>query len=166
MMSHRRTVYQATRSSAQLGKARWTEVRAACGTALANVVPVLNDPSQLLDPTFHGARREPFNATPMGVNSISFGSPHVRPMGAHRTRGEPNEIKIDMSRKMPTRQILPPLFAGRQNVAQPPGAGRHGGRVRQVVPRHGAHGAPVADVPRRRALHLAERRCTAGSRLL
>ena len=27
------------------------------------------------------------------VGSISFGSPHVRPMGVHRTRGEPNEIK-------------------------------------------------------------------------
>ena len=26
-------------------------------------------------------RREPFNSTPMGVNSISFGSPHVCPMG-------------------------------------------------------------------------------------
>ena len=36
-----------------------------------------------------GTRREPFNFTPMGVNSISFGSPHVRctPMG--RTCGEP-----------------------------------------------------------------------------
>ena len=31
----------------------------------------------------------------MAVNSISFGSPHVRctPMGVHRTCGEPNEIK-------------------------------------------------------------------------
>ena len=34
---------------------------------------------------------EPFNSTPMGVNSISFGSPHVCSMG--RTCGEPNEIK-------------------------------------------------------------------------
>ncbi len=30
---------------------------------------------------------------PMGVNSTSFGSPRVRPMGVHRTCGEPNEIK-------------------------------------------------------------------------
>ena len=29
----------------------------------------------------------------MGVNSISFGSPHVRPMWALSTCGEPNEIK-------------------------------------------------------------------------
>ena len=36
---------------------------------------------------------EPFNFTPMGVNSISPGSPHVRPMGVHRTCGEPDEIK-------------------------------------------------------------------------
>ena len=36
-------------------------------------------------------RHEPYNITPMAVNSISFGSPHVRPMG--RTCGEPNEIK-------------------------------------------------------------------------
>ena len=38
-----------------------------------------------------GTRREPVNYTPMGVNSISSGSPHVRPMG--RTCGEPDEIK-------------------------------------------------------------------------
>ena len=42
-----------------------------------------------------GARREPFNFTPMGVNPISPGSPHVRPMG--RTCGEPDEVK-----KIPT----------------------------------------------------------------
>ena len=38
-----------------------------------------------------GTRPEPFNFTPMAVNSISSGSPHVRPMG--RTCGEPDEIK-------------------------------------------------------------------------
>ena len=38
-----------------------------------------------------GARHEPFNSTPMAVNSISSGSPHVRPMV--RTCGEPNRIK-------------------------------------------------------------------------
>ena len=30
---------------------------------------------------------------PMGVNPISSGSPHVRPMGVHRTCGEPDGIK-------------------------------------------------------------------------
>jgi len=34
-----------------------------------------------------GTRREPFNFTPVAVNSISSGSPHVRPMGVHRTCG-------------------------------------------------------------------------------
>ena len=29
----------------------------------------------------------------IGVNSIPFGSPHVRPMGVHRTCGEPNETR-------------------------------------------------------------------------
>ena len=38
-----------------------------------------------------GPRRGAFNFTPMGVNSISSGSPHVRPMGC--TCGEPDEIK-------------------------------------------------------------------------
>ena len=33
----------------------------------------------------------PFNSTPMAVNSISLGSPHVRPVV--RTCGEPDEIK-------------------------------------------------------------------------
>ena len=40
-----------------------------------------------------GTRREPFNSTPMAVNSIPSGSPQVRPMGVHRTCGEPDEIK-------------------------------------------------------------------------
>ena len=40
-------------------------------------------------------RREPFNFTPMGVNSISSGPPHVLTshMGVHRTCSEPDEIK-------------------------------------------------------------------------
>ena len=38
-----------------------------------------------------GARREPFNPAPIGVNSISSGSPHVYP--TVRTCGEPNKIK-------------------------------------------------------------------------
>ena len=47
----------------------------------------------LIKHTASGTRHDPFNITPMGVNSISVGSPHVRctPMG--RTCGEPNEIK-------------------------------------------------------------------------
>ena len=40
-----------------------------------------------------GTRPELFNFTPMAVNSISFGPPHVRPLGVHRTRGGPDEIK-------------------------------------------------------------------------
>ena len=40
-----------------------------------------------------GTRPEPFNFTPMGVNSISFGSPHVRRMGVHRTCGRRNQEK-------------------------------------------------------------------------
>ncbi len=61
-----------------------------------------------------GTRREPFNFTPMAVNPISSGSPHVRctPMG--RTCGEPDEIK-----KIPTRKILPLFFGSR--TATPPG---------------------------------------------
>ena len=41
--------------------------------------------------TCHG----PFNSAPMGVNSISCCPPHVRPMGLHRTCGEPGETKKD-----------------------------------------------------------------------
>ena len=40
-----------------------------------------------------GTPPEPFNSTPMGVNSISPGPPHVRPMWALSTCGEPDEIK-------------------------------------------------------------------------
>ena len=42
-----------------------------------------------------GTPRTPFNSTPMAVNSIPSGSPHVRctPMWALSTCGEPGEIK-------------------------------------------------------------------------
>ena len=40
-----------------------------------------------------GTRCAPFYFTPMGVNSISSGSPHVRPMRVHCTCGEPDGIK-------------------------------------------------------------------------
>ena len=53
------------------------------------------DRERVPDPLRHreGLQREPFNFTPMAVNSVSSGSPHVRPMGVHRTCGEPDEIK-------------------------------------------------------------------------
>ena len=41
----------------------------------------------------HSTPPEPFNSTPMGINSISSGPPHVRPMGVHRTCGGPDEVK-------------------------------------------------------------------------
>ena len=63
-----------------------------------NVAPSLSSPatscrysSPLLDSSTLALQREPFNFTPMAVNSISSGSPHVRPKG--RTCGEPDEIK-------------------------------------------------------------------------
>ena len=46
-----------------------------------------------------GTTREPFSSTPVGVNSISFGSPHARPTGAHRTCDEPDEINQKPTRK-------------------------------------------------------------------
>jgi len=38
-------------------------------------------------------RRGPFNSTPMGFNSSSFGSEHVRPKGRTCGAWPPNEIK-------------------------------------------------------------------------
>ena len=57
-------------------------------------IPLLSS-IPLAGDALEGARREPFSFTPMGVNSIPFGSPRVRctPMGVHRTCGEPDEIK-------------------------------------------------------------------------
>ena len=48
-----------------------------------------------MDDLAGSTRREPFNSTPMAVNSISPGPPHVRcaPMWALSTCGEPDEIK-------------------------------------------------------------------------
>ena len=43
-----------------------------------------------------GKRREPFDSTPTGFNSISFGSPHVRPMVVRVVPG-----RLTKSRKMP-----------------------------------------------------------------
>ena len=64
----------------------------------------------------NGTRREPFNSTPMAVNSVSSGSPHVRPVG--RTCGEPDEIKKNTHPK-----ILPLCFASRRRL-------RHDGLLR------------------------------------
>ena len=47
------------------------------------------DPTTMSDAQVRAASRS--ISPPMGVNSISFGSPHVCAMG--RTCGEPNEIK-------------------------------------------------------------------------
>ena len=46
-----------------------------------------------------GTRPEPINSTPMGVNSISSGSPHVRPKWALSTCGKPGEIKKNTNPK-------------------------------------------------------------------
>ena len=60
-------------------------------------------------------QREPFNSTPMAVNSISSGSPHVRctPMG--RTCGEPDEIK---------KNTHPKFFTALFRERTPPAQGR------------------------------------------
>ena len=71
-------------------------------------------------------QREPFNFTPMAVNSIPSGSPHVRPMG--RTCGEPDEIK-----KIPTRNILPLFFVS-----------VHGGLDEKLLPDRSQAGPCVA----------------------
>ena len=51
-------------------------------------------------------RREAFNFTPDGVNSISLGPTHVRPFGVR-------VVILTKSRKIPTRKILPLFFARR-----------------------------------------------------
>ena len=58
----------------------------------ANLLRVMGEVEGVRDAE-RGTRHEPFNSTPMGVNPISPGSPHVRPVGVHRTCGEPDEIK-------------------------------------------------------------------------
>ena len=47
-----------------------------------------------------------FSFTPMAVNSISFGSPHVRPMGRTRGAWPPNETKKNTHPK-----CILPLFS-------------------------------------------------------
>ena len=42
-------IYQATRPSLQIGRARWNDVRAACDALLSKVVPALNNGTRLLD---------------------------------------------------------------------------------------------------------------------
>ena len=65
--------------------------------------------------TAPGTRHEPFNYTHMGVNSIPSGSPHVRPMGVHRTCGGPNEIKKNTHPK-----IFTALFHGQVRPVRRP----------------------------------------------
>ena len=76
-------------------------------------------PSRAADVTWRGDHgeyvKEPFNSTPIGVNSISFGSPHVHPM--RRTCGEPkshSEIKNNTHPEM-----LPLLCVSRDPARLP-----------------------------------------------
>ena len=77
---------------------------------MANLTMQIFDPEVAHKP---GTCPHPFNSTPMAANSFLFGSPHVRctPMGVHRTRGDPSEIK-----KIPTRKMLPLFFASRPGL--------------------------------------------------
>ena len=72
-----------------------------------------------------GTRRKPFNITPMAVNSISFGPPHVRPRG--RTCDG-----LKKSRKMPTRKTSPLAFVNRYAAFH--GVGGDGGVSRTTGP--------------------------------
>ena len=78
-------------------------------------------------------RRGPFNFTPMGVNPISSGSPHVRPMG--RTRGEPDEIKKNTHPKSFTALFREQAQGGARQTK-----GRRGRPVPQSQP-------PVSNTP-------------------
>ena len=66
-----------------------------------------------LPPLPNSTRREPFKFTPMGVNPISSGSPHVRPMWALST-----VVSQTKSRKIPTRKMLPLFFVLRHGLGQ------------------------------------------------
>ena len=59
-------------------------------------------------------QREPFNSTPMAVNSISSGSPRVRPIG--RACGELDEIKKNTHPKKFTALIRERTPAGRTGL--------------------------------------------------
>ena len=106
-----------------------------------------------------GTCREPFNSTPIAVNSIPSspphvrpmgrtfgsipsGSPHVRPMGVHRTCGEPGEIKKNTRSKQISpffvarrfehlHALVPSLHDSRRRPRQPrPGRGQRDTRGR------------------------------------
>ena len=70
--------------------------RATVGGARIDCIPIGGTTTRSSSsPRTTGGRthHEPFNFNPMVVNPISSGSPHVRPMGVHRTCGEPDELK-------------------------------------------------------------------------
>ena len=89
------------------GQANFTAASIACGAGAASFVAAsssvfrieadavrldsatVSTPKATVDrlASAEGTRREPFNPTPMAVNSISSGSPHVRPMWALSTCG-------------------------------------------------------------------------------
>ena len=99
-----------------------------------------------------GTRHEPFNFTPMGVNPISPGSPHVRPTGVHRTCEAPDEIKKNTHPKNITALFRDHGQAVRGSVqtrapGYAPGAVQlhpHGGQSDSVrLPARTPHGAYV-----------------------
>ena len=75
--------------------------------------PLLVQPERSRPVNRRQTSRAPFNFTPTAVNSISSGSPHVRPMG--RTCGEPDETKEKYHPKNITA-----LFRGRGSATSKP----------------------------------------------
>ena len=73
-------------------------------------------------------RPEPFNSTPMGINSISSGSPHVRPM-AWGVR----VVSQTKSRKSPP-EIYYRSFSCSDQVPGPQQPARGRGVVRPALP--------------------------------
>ena len=59
-------------------------MQVACGPSVCPAKRMTSCPARR---SSECARRGPFDFTPIGANSISFGSPHVRPMGALSTCG-------------------------------------------------------------------------------
>ena len=86
-----------------------------------------------------GTRREPFNSTPMAVNSISSGSPHVRctPMWALSTCGVHGEIKKNTHPKNITALFRDQACTGRSRATPPTGSSRSAPWAVQFHPHRG-----------------------------
>ena len=120
-------VFQSTRANADPSSERWADVRSACGRFLPAAAAILNNETEVR-------------------GELGLLSTHSLPgaLAGDTIRGEEKK-RLFFCRNATTRVVGTLLSCAAPSILTVPRDrhGRRGGRVRQMVPRHGHHAAAV-----------------------